>query len=43
MGAMSIASIKIENLDEYIQLLNQLKDIIEKLNDFELVFEIKKS
>lgn len=35
--------IKVKNLDEYIKLLQQLKDIIEKLNNTRIEVEIIQS
>lgn len=35
--------VKIKNLNEYQKLLEQLEDIIEKLNNFDLEVEINQS
>lgn len=39
---METRKIEIKNINEYLELLHQLKDIIEKLNNIELEIEIKK-
>ena len=38
-----IVDVKIKNLNEYQKLLEQLEDIIEKLNNFDLEVEINQS
>lgn len=43
MGYQTGLQIKVKNLDEYIQLLQQLKDIIEKLNNTRLEVDIIQS
>lgn len=43
MAYQSGVQIKVKNLDEYIQLLQQLKDIIEKLNNTRIEVEIIQS
>lgn len=38
-----IVDVKVKNLNEYQKLLEQLEDIIEKLNNFDLKVEINQS